>query len=520
VSCRERSAWGVLLAAALLLRVVGLEWRPPHHDEAIHAHFADAVLTRTEYRYDPTYHGPLLFYLTAVIFAAGGQSLTTARLYPALAGVALVALPLLLRRRLGGRTAFWCGLLLAVSPTFVYYSRFARNDVPVALFTAAALVLLLRRTAGGWRRLPWVGVLAALHAISKETFYVTVPLLAGAGGAAALAGGVRGPLRRGWSFIRRHAAPLTAALLWFASVTITAYTFGFIHPEDAAFPLRAVQYWYEQHRIQRVAGPWFYYLPRLILYEMAIVGPALVWAVRRRGRLRGIEAFCLAWGLGSIAAYAFLGEKTPWLLTHQVLPFVPLAGFQLARTFSPRGRAWSRALAGSLLAAAAWSTAAVTFRYPAMTTADPHGELLVYVQTTPETGELARRGVLLAEKAGSPLVAAVAGEATWPLWWQWRRLPVRWGLPEAGTRPAIVVCNPEDEAAAAAALGPDYSARRVPLRAWWVEEWRGVGPREIALWFVTRRAWSPIGASDMVVFERAPAREAGPGQAPAPRPGL
>jgi len=499
---RETLAWSGLLVLALVVRLWALGDRPPHHDEAVHAHFADVLITQGAYRYDPTYHGPLLFYTMGMLFLLLGETLTVARLYPALAGVALVALPLALRRRIGPGAAWWSGLALAISPSFVYYSRFARNDVQVALFTAAALVLLLRARRDGSRAIPWAGAMAALHAISKETFYVTCPLLVGGGAAVALRDGVRRSAERALAWADRHAYRLGTAALWFVAITITAYTFGFVHPGDFAFPAKAISYWYAQHQVQRVGGPWFYHLPRIVLYEFLIVAPAVAWLVRRRARLGRLEVFCATWGALAIVIYAYLGEKTPWLAVHQVLPFVPLAGAQLARTFSAHGRRWSRALAAAGLAATAWSTAASSFLYPTITTSDPHAELIVFVQTTPEAGELARRGVEAARAAPDEQLGSVAGEGSWPLSWQWRRLRVWWGLPQDGSRPRLVVCDPADEGTVQERLGAGYTVRRIPLRGWWVEEWAGVGPWRVARWLVTREAWSPIGATDVVIFER------------------
>ncbi len=502
MKARERVAWGALLVLAVLLRVWALGDRPPHHDEAVHAHFAEAFINQGTYRYDPTYHGPLQFYSMGVLFLLLGETLTVARLYSALCGVALVALPLALRRRLGAGAAWWSAAVLAVSPTFVYYSRFAREDVQVSLFTAAALVLLARGRRSGWRALPWVGVMAALHAATKETFYVTVPLLGAGGLAAGLVDQPRRAAVRVWTWARRHAFALGTAVLWFLIITVSAYTFMFVHPEDFAFPFKAIGYWWAQHKLQRVGGPWFYYLPRLALYEFVILGAAWAWVVRRRRRLRRLEVFCLTWGGLAIAMYGYLGEKTPWLITHQLLPWVPLAGAQLARTFSPRGRWWSRSLAAAGLAATAWSTTASSFLYPTITTSDRHAELIVFVQTTPEAGALARRGFELASRAPDEMLGAVAGEGSWPLSWQWRGLRVWWGLPQEGSHPTLAVCDPADETAVRALVGDGYSVKTLPLRGWWVETWAGVGLHNVLRWFLTREAWSPIGATDIVVFER------------------
>ena len=498
---REKWCWVALLLLAVILRLWDLGGRPPHHDEAVHGHFTHELLVEGSYRYDPTYHGPLLFFVTAGIFGLLGENLITLRLYPVVTGVLLVGLPLLLRRRLGARAALWCGVLLAISPSFLYYSRFARNDVPVSLFTAAAGVLFLRLRRGSFRVLPWAGAMLALHAISKETFYVLLPLLAVGAFGVLLRLRLAVAFRRAVAWIERYAAPAASAVLVFIVITLAAYTTLFTHPEDVAFPLKAFQYWHNQHSIQRVGGPWFFHLPRLVLYEFLIVGAALLWAVRRRGRLQSLEVFCLWWGLASLGMYAYLGEKVPWLLVHQVLPFVPLAGMQLARTFSPRGRPWSRAVAGVGLAATAWSAVAVTYLYPAITTSSERAELLVFVQTTPEAGALAKEGVALAAAGENP-AAAVAGEATWPFAWQWLGVPVYWDIPKAGMRPPLVVCDPEQQETAESNLGPGYQAERMPLRAWWVEEWGQATPAKLSRWFVTRQVWSPVGASDVTVLRR------------------
>jgi len=507
VSRGRRVAWIALLLVAAAARLAELDARPPHHDEAVHGHFAHILAFQGAYRYDPTYHGPLLFLVTAAIFRVAGENLLTLRLYPAVAGIALVALPLALRRRVGERAALWCATLLAVSPSLLYYARFARNDVPVALFTAAAAALALRVRDRGARLVPWIGVALALHAVSKETIYVTAPLLAAGAAAVALGGGVGDSLRAAWSWVRRHRARCATAVLWFLALTVTAYTFVFIHPEDALFPAKAVRYWYEQHSIERVGGPWYYHLPRLALYEGLIVGAGLLWLVARRRPLRRWELFCAGWGLAGLAMYAYLGEKVPWLEVHQVLPFVPLAGAALARTFSAAGRWWWRGLAALGLAATAWSAVAVAYLHPTITPGDPHAELLVFVQTTPEAQRLAERGREVAAAGGTEPRVSVSGEASWPLSWQWQGLPVWWGLPGEGQRPLLVVCDPQERAAVEAGLGAGYRGREIPLRAWWVESWRGVGPVEVLRWFVSRRAWSDVGATEITVLEREPGRD-------------
>ena len=84
----------------------------------------------------------------------------------------------------------------------------------------------------------------------------------------------------------------------------------------------------------------------IILPIFLILGLILIpiGMVRRRRRMRQLEWALLLFALSSVAMYCYLGEKVPWLGVHQVWAFLPLAGMQLARTFGPHGRWWSRAL--------------------------------------------------------------------------------------------------------------------------------------------------------------------------------
>ena len=67
--------------------------------------------------------GALLLLLHGIGFFLFGTTDVVARLVPALAGIAIVALPLTLRRWVGGPAALGMAALAAISPTLVYASR-------------------------------------------------------------------------------------------------------------------------------------------------------------------------------------------------------------------------------------------------------------------------------------------------------------------------------------------------------------------------------------------------------------
>jgi uncharacterized protein (TIGR03663 family) len=191
-----------IVAVALAMRLVDLSVRAMHHDESLHALFSWYFAEGRGYAHDPLMHGPLQFHLIAGAFHLFGASELVARLPAALAGTALVASPLLLRRWLGGTGTVAVAALLALSPALLYFSRFARNDVPVALFTLLLVVAVWRYREGAsfegadseraqsagagpehgdahgdWRWLLLAAGALALAFTAKESAYLSVAML-------------------------------------------------------------------------------------------------------------------------------------------------------------------------------------------------------------------------------------------------------------------------------------------------------------------------------------------------------
>ena len=120
-------------------------------------------------------HGPFQIEFTALIFKIFGDTDVTARLGYALFGTALVALPYFLRDYLGRIGALVASVMLALSPTLLYFSRFGRNDVIMAFFATTLLILMWRYIHEGHRRYLYLAsaVLALMFA-TKETAYLVV----------------------------------------------------------------------------------------------------------------------------------------------------------------------------------------------------------------------------------------------------------------------------------------------------------------------------------------------------------
>lgn len=547
----EKRAWVVLLVLSALFHLVQLGTHAFHHDESIHAWAALHLLKDGTYKYDPVYHGPVQYYAVAAAFGissavgkvAGlllgipaaktwdGTSDFTARLAPALAGVALTAMALLLRRRFGLGAAFAAGALAAFSPNLLYYSRFCRDDVWSLVGTAGLFLWLdLYLQRGRLRDLCYAALSASVAFASKENFYVLlalmVPSIAAAWAEPGRGADVWNRLRRLIDWLEAHTVPIVGALLLFFCVSEVLYTVFLVHPESGNPLFDAISYWWGQHRMERVGGPKTFYLPRLLQYEFAVVLPALALIATRWSRFTFAERFLAGWALSSVAMYAYLGEKAGWLIVHQVLPFLPLAGAAWA-LLAEKGARWR--LGGAAVAAASLVTAVtLSFVYPILTPGSRKAESTIQVQTCPEMLGLVDE-ILAYGKAGEVPAAIISGEAGWPMSWYVRNAPVNWQPPTGDLRPPIVVCDDGEADKQAGILGPIYKRDHVPFRAWWIPD-TSLSPlrpnlRQLLLYVFTRETWeradrnNPIGSVWVTVFRRTgPATLPPSPAAPAPAP--
>src|SRR5438477_545829 len=131
----EPLAYLAIMAIGLALRMYHLGDRAMHHDESLHAVYSWYLYTGRGYTHDPMMHGPFQFHFNALMYFLFGDNNVTARLQPAILGTLFIGLPYLLRRELGRFGALAAAVILTISPVFLYFSRFSREDMPVAFWT-------------------------------------------------------------------------------------------------------------------------------------------------------------------------------------------------------------------------------------------------------------------------------------------------------------------------------------------------------------------------------------------------
>ena len=341
--------WTAIYAAVMLFvaftRLWDLGTRSYCHDESIHAWEAWKLSTGRGYTHSPVYHGPLLYHITALVFALLGDSDVTGRLATSLAGIAIVFAPLAMRRWLGDKAVLAATVLMAISPVMMHRSRFIRHDQFTILFNLVLIVACLRYLD---RRKPiYLYVAAASLALGfagKETTFISYAIvgtyLAGvliidwlrtrdlrletlvaqpafdlvvvigtlilpfasplviellghnpidytpgpmmfSLGIALVMFGIGAGIGLWWN-PRRWA--ICAALFWgiFIPLFTTMFTNG---AGIATGVVGQLGYWLSQHGEARGGQPWYYYLVQIGLYEflpmMLAVGGIVLYALRR-----------------------------------------------------------------------------------------------------------------------------------------------------------------------------------------------------------------------------------------------
>lgn len=174
----ELLAFFGLVALAFVLHFWDLGSRALHHDESLHATYSYYLYKGQGYHHDPLMHGPVLFHFTALMYLLFGATNATSRFSAALAGTALVFAPYFLRQWLGRWGALAASALLLISPSALYYSRFIREDIFVALWTAGLFIGVWRYSRS--RQAVWLYLAAACLALgfaNKEITYMFAAIL-------------------------------------------------------------------------------------------------------------------------------------------------------------------------------------------------------------------------------------------------------------------------------------------------------------------------------------------------------
>jgi len=437
----------LVLAGALGLRCPQLDRLPMHNDEAVNALKIQGLWEKGSYVYDPNeYHGPTLHYFTLpLVWLSPARDFSqlsekTLRLAPVIFGVALIVLLWLLRDGLGWPATLMAGLLTAISPAMVFYSRYFIHEMLLVCFTMVVL-------AAGWRyvqtrQVRWAivaGTGVGLMYATKETFVITIGMMCLAGLATVCWGRQRHEcilvFRSLWN--PKHAL---AALIPAVVVSVLLFTSFFTNPSGVFDSVRSYMPW-----LHRAGGhsphihPFNFYLERLAFFHqghgpvwseglillLALVG-ALA-AVTGRGLATTeipVARFIALYTILLTLTYSAISYKTPWCMLSFLHGMILSAGIGAGALLRVFNRRWMQAAISSLLVLGAahlvWQAWLASYVYES-DRRNPY----VYAQTVPDIIELVDQVKALSKlhpDGDQMLLKVMVPESDyWPLPWYLRQ---------------------------------------------------------------------------------------------------
>jgi uncharacterized protein (TIGR03663 family) len=458
----ESAFYIAFILIALLTRFWGLGARTLSYDESIHAFYSWKLANGQGYIHDPITHGPFLFFANALLYLLLGASDYTSRLLPALFGVILVGLPCFLRRWLGRTGALVSSGLILISPSLLYYSRYLRNDIYIAVWTVLMLLVFFRYLDDRQEHWLYLGAAAlALSLCTKEVaffhgfIFLTFILLAAA--------------RVFPSLKNIKPRSLIICLMIIIVIFVTFYSAFFTNLSGlASGTVGSATHWLSRHPATQSDQPWYYYFFLLPLYEflplilaLAGTGYFLIKLIKKRP-IELFNYFLIYWWIMAWLIYTWAGEKMPWLMLHILLPAILLAGSAAGGIL--QGKRRQAFAAGFLL------LCALTLRFSWMANFAPDEysrEFLAFAQASRDVKLVMKQ---IEEIGGKQIRVAFDNQSAWPFAWYLREFPRQtyYGSnPDAVKLNApVIIAGPENEQRVKAFLGKRYSRFCYRLLSW------------------------------------------------------
>jgi predicted membrane-bound mannosyltransferase/DNA-binding beta-propeller fold protein YncE len=169
----EILVFALIILLASVSRLYDLGVRVFSHDENLHIYFSWLYSIGKGYQYSPLMHGPLQFHLLALTYLLFGATDFTARFPHAIASILTIILLWKWRRYLGKAGTLIAAGLMLISPSMLYYGRYARNEAFIGVIFVLTLYAMLRYLETGKRRYLFLLTLATiLHFTAKETAFI------------------------------------------------------------------------------------------------------------------------------------------------------------------------------------------------------------------------------------------------------------------------------------------------------------------------------------------------------------
>ncbi|HIA48220.1 MAG TPA: TIGR03663 family protein [Candidatus Hydrogenedentes bacterium] len=480
----------ILTMGAFFIRLPGLETRPMHGDEANQAYKTGILLEQGKYVYDPRdHHGPTLYYLTLIpAFLSGADSFektreTTYRIVPLIFGAGLIAVTLLLRPAFSTRALIASALLVAISPAFVFYSRYYIQETLLVFFTLAAIGFGSRFIlAPSIKRGIALGTsLSLMHATKETAIIAYISMFAGlcAVFAANRNSDTVAELRK--SITPRQIVALVATAL---TINILLYTAFFTNLRG---PLDSILTYSNYLKRSDGAGlhdkPWYYYVQLLVYTNrgpkywfsealpvaLGSLGILIALHQTRMRRAHPLILFLAVYTLVMILIYSVIPYKTPWTMLSLYHGLLLLAGYAVAVIAEKLKNVPAESICALLLLAGLSHLAYQTYLTNHVIPADPRNPY-VYAHTSSAHLDLIDRvyGIQAIHPDPDSMSVKIIQPDNdyWPLPWYLRKIEHVGFYPEIPESPDadVIIAAPSLRTTLAEKLSDDYQLEIGGLR--------------------------------------------------------
>jgi len=328
-----------LLLCSALLRCLFLTLKSPHFDEGVYGFFVQEIWRKGFFPYDPSnFHGPAYYYALQLAEQIFGRGIFGFRLMSGIFSW-LTIVYVWRMNKFFGEVAIWAALAIAVSPSAVFYSRYAMHESMFVLFQVLFVHhyfdFISEKNATSACKM---GIYAALCFANKET---TIIFLFCFLFSALLTEMFSKKKRFGevFAFLKDKDILKFIFLGILSASALTFFLFSglFSEPVRVFDFFRAYSFW-TKTGTQHLSGhekPFYYWFSLLLRYEWPafiglLVSPLLLFVGSKASRLFSF------FSLGTLAAYAIIPYKTPWCILGIVWPLCFVTGFAMTEIRSHR----------------------------------------------------------------------------------------------------------------------------------------------------------------------------------------
>ena len=458
--------FAIVIFFAFFLRTFELDNRPLHTDEAVHAVKFGELLEDGYYHYDPIeYHGPTLNYFTLITAALFGEESFselneyTLRLVPGIISLLIIILIFNLRNK-NNSLLILISFLLAISPAFVFYSRYYIQETLLVTFTYSAIVTFNKYFIT--QKKSWIilsAVFTALIFSTKETSIIVFS-------AAALSlflmyifyPAIRSKLLiKKLDLLMFSLIAITISILFYSSfftnfggVKDSILTFS-NYFSKAGNNLDHIQPWYYYFELMLFTKNDLIFFTQIPLFIFTIIGFYFSFFDKNNGSQKYFFQFISIFSISQAVVYAFIPYKTPWLLLNFWIGFLIVAAFGIYSVYrilnSKNSKTVFIVIVVLVLSHNVFQTYISSFVYPYQ----PENPF-TYSQSTQEIVEVSDKiiNVALANTNDTDVLISVITKDNdyWPLPWYLRKLKnVAWNnhVTNSVYQFPIIIASPEFE---------------------------------------------------------------------------